>query len=52
MVADHFAVGLAYRLSARHLKNGLEEKSGSEFASGFLPVRASLYFWHHRRERR
>jgi hypothetical protein len=44
MVADHFAVGLAYRLTARHLKNGFQEQSGSEFTSSFLPIRATLYF--------
>ena len=44
MVADHFAVGLAYRVTGRHISNGLSDQKGSEFLAAFLPVRATLYF--------
>ena len=44
MVADHFAIGLAYRLTGQHVKTGATGQTGSEFAMSFLPVRATLYF--------
>lgn len=44
MVADHFAIGLAYRLTGRHVKSSGTGQSGSEFAMAFVPVRATLYF--------
>jgi hypothetical protein len=44
MVADHFAIGLAYRLTARHTKFDYLDQSGSEFYASFLPIRATLYF--------
>jgi hypothetical protein len=43
MVADHFAVGLAYRFSAQHIGYS-GPSSGSEIVTGFLPIRATLYF--------
>ena len=44
MVADHFAVGIAYRLIVRHIRNDASEQAGTEFISSVLPVRATLYF--------
>lgn len=44
MIADHFAVGLAYRIAGQHVKSGPSGQAGSEFAMSFLPVRATLYF--------
>lgn len=44
MVADHFAVGVAYRLTGRHLKNSGTGQAGTEFITNVLPVRATLYF--------
>ena len=44
MVADHFAVGIAYRLAGEHLVSGPANQTGSEFSSAFLPIRAALYF--------
>jgi hypothetical protein len=43
MIADHFAVGVAYRLTGRHVKNTTNQK-GSEFGAAVLPIRATLYF--------
>ena len=44
MIVDHFAVGLAYNLSARHLAHIAGDQHGFEFATAFRPVRATLYF--------
>jgi hypothetical protein len=44
MIADHFAVGLAYRLSARHISNAGNDQRGWEVGTSFRPVRATLYF--------
>ena len=44
MVADHFAVGIAYRLLGRHVKNSGTSQAGTEFLSNVLPIRATLYF--------
>ena len=44
MVADHLAVGLAYRLTARHLSLGITGQKGADFFVGVVPIRASLYF--------
>jgi len=44
MVADHFAVGLAYRFAGQHLKPNGSDQRGTEFQLGFLPIRATLYF--------
>jgi hypothetical protein len=44
MVADHFAVGIAYRASARHLKNDISNQAGTQVFTGVLPIRATLYF--------
>lgn len=44
MVADHFAVGVAYRFLGRHIKNSGSGQSGTEFLTDVLPVRATLYF--------
>jgi hypothetical protein len=43
MVADHFALGLAYRLTGEHVKT-VSDLAGTQFAAGFLPIRATLYF--------
>jgi hypothetical protein len=44
MVADHFAVGVAYRLLGRHVRNSGTSQAGAEFLTNVLPVRATLYF--------
>ena len=44
MVADHFAVGLAYRLMGEHFKTGPLHQTGFDFSSAFVPLRATLYF--------
>lgn len=44
MVADHFAVGVAYRLLGRHIKNSGNGQAGTEFITNVLPIRATLYF--------
>ena len=44
MVADHFAVGVAYRFVARHVSNSGSHQAGTELATGVLPIRATLYF--------
>lgn len=45
MVADHFAIGLAYRLTGSHLssRNG-GATHGFDVETSFLPIRATLYF--------
>jgi len=44
MVADRFAVGLAYDLIGRHISNTGTDQHGFEFATQFRPIRATLYF--------
>ena len=45
MVADHLAIGLSYRLAGQHMTaSAASDLHGFQFASSFLPVRATLYF--------
>lgn len=44
MIADHFAVGIAYSLNGRHATNNGSDQHGFEFSTSFLPLRATLYF--------
>ena len=44
MVADHFAVGVAYRFTLSHTRNDGTHQTGAEMLAAILPVRATLYF--------
>ena len=44
MIADRFAVGLAFYLSARRTSTNAGDQRGFEYNTSFRPLRATLYF--------